>query len=403
MSPFSSIPDAIAALQQGRMIVVVDDEDRENEGDLIASAEHVTEDQMAFLIHHTSGIVFLAITNEIADRLRLPPMVPVNTAKRGTPFTVSIEAREGIETGVSAKDRVTTVRTAIRPDASPHDLARPGHIFPLRADDGGVLKRAGHTEATVDLMQLAGLRPGGVGAELMHEDGTMMRLPALEAFAQEHDFPLISIADLIAERHSREHLIKLEAEANLETHVGLWRIKVYSDSVSKREHIALIRGDIHPAKPTLVRVHSECLTGDILHSQHCDCGWQLDRAMHMIAQEGMGVIVYMRHQEGRGIGLSNKIRAYALQQEQGLDTVEANEKLGFPPDARNYGIGAQILHDVGVGNIRLLTNNPRKISGLKGFNLEIVEQVPIAMEAPPLGLLSYLTTKKNKLGHLLNL
>ncbi len=401
--PFSPIPDAIAALREGRMVVVVDDEDRENEGDLIVAAEHVTEEQMAFLIHHTSGIVFLAISNAKADALQLPPMVPVNTAKRGTPFTVSIEAREGVDTGVSAKDRVLTVRTAMRTDARPEDLARPGHIFPLRADDGGVLKRPGHTEAGVDLMRLANLLTGAVGAELMHENGTMMRLPALETFAAAHHFPLISIADLVAYRRARERLITLQAESDLDTHVGRWRIKVYSDALSGREHIALVMGSVGPDAPALVRVHSECLTGDILHSRHCDCGWQLDRAMQRIAEEGNGAILYMRHHEGRGIGLANKIRAYALQQKEGLDTVEANEKLGLPIDGRNYGIGAQILADLGIRKLRLLTNNPRKIKGLSGFGLEVVEQVPITMESPPHQLLRYLRAKKLKMGHMLNL
>lgn len=400
--PLSSIPAALTALQQGRMVIIVDEEDRENEGDLIVAAEHITEEQMAMIIRHTSGIVFLSITNEIADTLHLPPMVAVNTARRGTPFTVSIEAREGIETGVSAKDRVTTIRTAIRPGAIAQDLVHPGHIFPLRADDGGVLKRAGHTEASVDLAKLAGLRPAAVGAELMHEDGSMMRLPALQAFAKTHDIPIIAITDLIRHRRATERLIALEATSELETETGLWTMRVYRDIVTHHEHLALIRGVIERDKPTLVRVHSECLTGDVLHSKHCDCGWQLQRAMDLIAAEGNGVLLYMR-QEGRGIGLVNKVRAYALQQQEGLDTVEANERLGFPADMRNYGIGAQILHDTGLSKIRLLTNNPRKINGLKGFGLEIVEQVPIRIEAPSGRLRKYLHTKKNKLGHLLSL
>lgn len=399
MAGFSPISQALEALRAGKMIIVVDDADRENEGDLIVAAQHVTEEQMVFLIRHTSGIVFLAFSNEIADRLQLPPMVARNTSKRGTPFTVSIEAATGVTTGVSAHDRVTTVRAAIHPDARADDLHRPGHIFPLRAQDGGVLWRAGHTEASVDLCRLAGLRSGAVGAELMNDDGTMMRLPDLQAFAARHDTQIVSIADLIAERRRTETFVERTAEAMLETTTGMWRIVVYHDTLHRLEHVALVKGEIDGSTPVLVRVHSECLTGDVLHSQHCDCGLQLDRAMQRIAQEGSGILLYMR-QEGRGIGLANKVKAYALQQ-QGLDTVEANERLGFPADLREYGIGAQMLRDLGARQLRLLTNNPKKVIGLDGYGLAVVEQIPIEVVELSLRQRRYLEVKRDKLGHVL--
>lgn len=383
-------------------MIVVDDEDRENEGDIVIAAEHVTTEQMALLIRHTSGIVFLALSNAIADQLDLPPMVARNTSKRSTPFTVSIEAAEGVDTGVSARDRVTTVRAAINPVAVPADLSRPGHIFPLRASDGGVLVRAGHTEASVDLARLAGLREGAVGAELMHDDGTMMRRDAILVFAAEHDLPVITIADLIAERRRREVFVRRTAESDVETATGTWRMAVYEDVLTNREHVALIRGVIDPLMPALVRVHSECLTGDVFGSSHCDCGVQLHAAMERIAAEGNGVILYMR-QEGRGIGLANKLRAYALQASENIDTVDANARLGFAPDLREYGIGAQILRELGVGTLRLLTNNPRKIVGLDGYGLHVIERVPIIVPPTNDRQRKYLRTKQEKLGHLLDM
>lgn len=384
------------------MVIVVDDENRENEGDLVVAAEHVTEEQMAFIIRNTGGVVCLSLNDEIADALNLPPMVNVNTSKRGTAFTVSIEAAHGTTTGISAADRVTTIRAAIDLHAKPEDLTRPGHVFPLRANKGGVLARAGHTEASVDLCKLAGLRQGAVISELMHENGTMMRLPELTVFAKEHDLLLISIADLIAFRRSNEKMIEPEAETELHTETGVWKLRVYRDTLHGIEHIALIKGTIDAETPTLVRVHSECFTGDVLHSLHCDCGWQLNRAMELIAEEGAGVILYMK-QEGRGIGLANKIKAYALQDKEGLDTVEANERLGFPSDLREYGIGAQILRDCGVAKMRLLTNNPKKIAGLDGFGLTLVEQVPIVMDHMSEQQKKYMETKEKKMGHTIHL
>ncbi|MDD5623384.1 MAG: bifunctional 3,4-dihydroxy-2-butanone-4-phosphate synthase/GTP cyclohydrolase II [Candidatus Peribacteraceae bacterium] len=398
MPSFTSVPEALEALRAGRMIIVVDDEQRENEGDLVIAAEHLTDETMAFIIRHTGGVVCLALSNQIADQLDLPPMVHHNTSRRQTPFTVSIEAAKGIETGISAHDRAQTIRAAIRPAAVPEDLVRPGHVFPLRAQDGGVLVRAGHTEASVDLCRLAGLRMGAVLSELMHDDGTMMRLPAIEQFAAEHGLPILLVDDLIAFRRRSETLVQREAESLLQTETGEWRVHVYRDTVHGQEHAALTQGSIDPLTPVLVRVHSECLTGDTLGSLRCDCGHQLKAAMRRIQEEGRGVLLYMR-QEGRGIGLANKIRAYQLQQEQGLDTVEANERLGFPVDLRDYGIGAQILKDLGVGKIRLLTNNPKKVVGLAGHGLHIVEQVPIEMENPSPQQRHYLRTKKEKMGH----
>ncbi len=399
MIPFSSIPTALDALRSGQFVIVTDDEDRENEGDLVLAAEHVNPEKMAFMIRHTGGVVCLPLSNDIADQLQLPPMVARNTSRLGTPFTISIDAAEGITTGISAADRAQTVRAAINPVATPADLRHPGHIFPLRAQDGGVLVRAGHTEATVDLCRLSGLRTGGVLSEMMHDDGTMMRLPAIHDFAKTHEIPVISIADLIAWRCRHETLVRLQAESDLETETGNWKVKVYSDVQHDEEHVALVKGSVTPLNPTLVRVHSECLTGDAFGSLHCDCGHQLRLAMEKIAAEGSGVLLYLR-QEGRGIGLANKIRAYALQEQEGLDTVEANERLGFPMDLRTYGIGAQILKDVGVGKLRLLTNNPKKIVGLEGYGLHVVDQLPIEIAPSSDRQKKYQRTKKEKMGHL---
>jgi len=382
------------------MIVVVDGEDRENEGDIVSAAEHVDTEKMAFMIRHTGGVVCLALSNAIADTIDLPPMVQRNTSARGTPFTVSIEAAEGVTTGISAADRVATIRAAVSPVARPEDLRRPGHVFPLRAADGGVLVRAGHTEASVDLCRLAGCREAAVISELMHDDGTMMRLPALTAFAAEHGLPIISIADLIAYRQRNETFIRLEAETRIETQTGEWRMRVYADAVHGSEHVALIKGTIDPLLPVLVRVHSECLTGDAFGSLHCDCGAQLQLAMRSIEAEGSGVIVYMR-QEGRGIGLQNKVRAYELQRTEGVDTAEANELLGLPVDLRTYGIGAQILKDCGVGNMRLLTNNPKKVVGLAGYGLHLMEQVPLEVTPVTEQQKKYLKTKREKMEHVL--
>lgn len=397
MQSFATIAQAMDALRTGQFVIVVDDEDRENEGDLVVAADRITTEQMAFIIRHTGGVVCMPVSNAIADMLELPPMVESNTSKHGTPFTVSIEAAEGVTTGISAEDRAHTVRTAVSTVAKPKDLRRPGHIFPLRAEDGGVLVRAGHTEASVDLCRLAGLREAAVLSELMHDDGTMMRLPALKNFAKEHEIPIISIADLIALRNRTETFVRKEAETDIETDTGMWKLSVYTDALHGREHVALVKGDVSGTEPILTRVHSECLTGDILGSKHCDCGAQLGLAMEKMEQEGRGVLLYLR-QEGRGIGLANKIRAYALQQ-QGLDTVEANEKLGFPKDLRQYGIGAQILKDLGLCNIRLLTNNPKKIAGLDGYGLHVMEQLPLEVNTLSEKQRRYLETKKKKLGH----
>ncbi len=387
---------AIEAIRCGKFVIVVDDEDRENEGDLLCAAETITEEQMSLLIRHTSGIIFLALSPTIANALDLPPMVAHNTSKRGTPFTVSIEAAKGVDTGVSARDRTTTIRTAIHPNAKPTDLHRPGHIFPLRAQQGGVLVRAGHTEASVDLCALAGIREGAVGAELMNDDGTMMRMPELQSFSTKHSIPLITVKDIIAYRRTKESLVMFAAKSILETTYGTFELSVFTDT-QNREHLAMTMGKIDGKKPTLVRVHSECITGDVLHSLHCDCGEQLDLALKKIAHEGVGALVYLR-QEGRGIGLTNKIKAYGLQH-LGLDTVEANEKLGLAPDLREYGIGAQILKSLGIEKMRLLTNNPKKVIGLEGFALEIVEQLPLEIEPQSEKQKKYLRTKKEKLNH----
>lgn len=400
MAPFSAIPAALDALRAGRFVIVTDDESRENEGDLILAAEYADAEKMAFMIRYTGGVVCLPMSNAVADQLRLPPMVERNTSKYGTPFTVSIDAAQGVTTGISASDRAKTAVAAASAVARPEDFHSPGHLFPLRAQHGGVLVRAGHTEAAVDLCVLAGAKPVGILSELMHDDGTMMRLPAIDAFAKEHDIPMISIADLIAWRCHHETLVRKEAESPLETRDGKWKISVYHDVLHGRDHVALVKGDISPLQPTLVRVHSECLTGDVFGSHHCDCGEQLHLAMQRIEEEGSGVLLYLR-QEGRGIGLANKIRTYALQQQENIDTVEANERLGLPADLRTYGIGAQILKDIGVGQLRLLTNNPKKIIGLDGYGLHVVDQLPIRITPTSELQKKYLRAKKTKLGHLL--
>ncbi|MEQ1849869.1 MAG: bifunctional 3,4-dihydroxy-2-butanone-4-phosphate synthase/GTP cyclohydrolase II [Candidatus Peribacteraceae bacterium] len=397
MQNSNSVGHAIEALKKGEFVIVVDDEGRENEGDLVLAAEAATAEKLAFMIQHTGGVICLALSNEIAERLKLPPMVEKNTSKRTTAFTVSIEAREGIDTGISAADRARTILTAIDPECRPEDLSRPGHVFPLRASDGGVLVRAGHTEASVDLVRLAGLREGAVISELMHKDGTMMRLPELKKFATEHSIPLITVAELIAYRRMHETMITLEARTDLETEYGTFEFSVYTDAIQKKEHVALRMGAIDAKTPTLVRVHSECITGDVFHSRHCDCGEQLDVALEKIAEEGAGVLLYLR-QEGRGIGLINKIKAYNCQS-KGADTVDANRALGLPDDLREYGIGAQILKDIGVGKIRLLTNNPKKIAGIEGHGLEVVEQVPISVTPKGEKQEKYLKTKKERMGH----
>ena len=397
---FAPIEEAIAQFRQGRFVIIVDDEDRENEGDLAIAAEKVTPAAINFMARFGRGLICLALTEERCEELDLPLMVQSNTSPFGTAFTVSIEARGKVTTGISAADRAATVLTAIDPRTRPEDLLRPGHIFPLRAKKGGVLKRAGQTEASVDLAALAGLDPSGVICEIMNDDGTMARVPDLARFAAEHDVLMITVADLISYRLRHETLVKKIASPRLPTGYGEFRIHAYRSDVTGDENVALVMGDIHPEIPTLVRVHSQCLTGDIFGSARCDCGPQLDQALTKIAEEGRGVLLYLL-QEGRGIGLMNKLRAYELQ-EQGHDTVEANERLGFRPDQRDYGIGAQILRDIGVRKMRLMTNNPSKYIALDGYGLEIVERVPL--EVPPTeSSHAYLKTKREKLGHLLKL
>ncbi len=408
--PFAPIPEILDELRSGRMVILVDDPDRENEGDLVLAAEKVTPQKIAFMLRHTSGIVCVTLPREKADALELPLQVEssVNSSRFGTQFTVSVEARAGVTTGVSAADRATTIETIARDECSPEDLARPGHIYPIRGHPDGVLRRAGQTEGSIDLCRLAGLKPIGVISELMLPDGTMARLPDLERFATEHDLKLCSVRDVIAWRRRHERLIHLETTAHLPTRHGEFDVLVYSARTDPEPHMALTLGIPLPTEgqpnppieePLLVRAHSECLTGDVFGSLRCDCGQQLAAAQRRIAVAGRGVILYMR-QEGRGIGLVNKIRAYHLQDQDGLDTVEANEHLGFKPDHRDYGVGAQILYDLGVRQLRLLTNNPVKYRALKGYGLDIVERIPIEMPATSQNE-RYLRAKAEKLGHLL--
>jgi 3,4-dihydroxy 2-butanone 4-phosphate synthase / GTP cyclohydrolase II len=398
--PLLSTEEAIKEIRAGRMVILVDDEDRENEGDLTMAAEAMTPEAVNFMAKYGRGLICLSMTGEKIDSLNLPLMVEHNTSKYQTGFTVSIEARCGVTTGISAADRATTILTAVADDAQPTDLVRPGHVFPLRGRNGGIIVRAGQTEGSIDLSRLAGLKPAGVICEIMDEDGTMARMPALEKFSEKHGIGICTIADLIEYRMRTESFVKKVAETVIPTSIaGEFKAIVYENAVDDLLHIAMVKGNIDPEKPVLVRVHSECLTGDIFASLRCDCGDQLQTAMEMIDQENAGVLLYIR-QEGRGIGLVNKIKAYALQ-DQGLDTVEANERLGFKPDLRNYGIGAQILVDLGVKKMRLLTNNPKKMVGLEGYGLSLTEQIEIETEPNEYNR-NYLECKKLKMGHLLN-
>jgi 3,4-dihydroxy 2-butanone 4-phosphate synthase/GTP cyclohydrolase II len=398
-SPIARIEDALDAFRRGDMIIVVDDEDRENEGDLTIAAEKVTPEAINFMAKYGRGLVCLSMTPERLDELEVPLMVSQNTSRFETAFCIPIEAKGRTTTGISAADRAVTVLTAIDPATKPHDLLRPGHMFPLRARSGGVMERAGQTEAAVDLARIAGLYPAGVICEIMNEDGTMARMPELTKFAKKHGLLIISIADLIKYRIATESLVKNVASAKLPTEFGDFEMHVFVNQLDKKEHVALVRGDVSSGKDVLVRVHSSCLTGDVLHSVRCDCGEQLDAAMKLIAAEGRGILLYL-NQEGRGIGLANKIRAYELQDE-GFDTVEANERLGFKADQRDYGMGVQMLRELGVKSMRLLSNNPRKLVGIEGYGLSVSEWLPLEMPASD-STRRYLKTKKEKLGHRLS-
>ncbi len=389
------------ALREGKFVIITDDEDRENEADLVISAERVTAESVSFLARYTGGVIVVPLSSERLEALRLPLMVPENTEAFGAAFTISVDYRHGTSTGISAEDRAKTIRALADPTVPPEDFRRPGHVFPLRYRDGGVLKRSGHTESSIDLATIAGLPPATAISEMTCDDGRVMRGEELLAFAEEHQIPIVTVADIIRYRRHQEKLVRQVAEAQMPTRFGEFTAYVYESMLDGIEHMALVKGPLNPEEPTLVRVHSECLTGDIFHSKRCDCGTQLDLAMQKIEAEGSGVLLYLRGHEGRGIGLKHKLRAYRLQ-EQGRDTVEANEELGLPVDSREYGIGAQILHDLKVRKMRLMTNNPAKYGGLDGWGLTIVERVPLAT-VPTEDNLNYLRTKQEKLGHLLEI
>jgi 3,4-dihydroxy 2-butanone 4-phosphate synthase/GTP cyclohydrolase II len=396
---FARIEDAVAALRAGKMVIIVDDEDRENEGDLTMAAEKITPEAINFMARYGRGLICLAMTPERLDELEIPLMVSQNSSRFETAFCVSVEAKNGTTTGISAADRATTVLAAVDPQTKPFDLVRPGHVFPLRARNPGVLERAGQTEAAVDLARIAGLAPAGVICEIMKDDGTMARVPELSSFARRHDLLMITVADLIAYRMRTERHVRRIATTNLPTEFGEFRLHAFENQIDKQTHVALVRGEIGDGQDVLVRVHSQCLTGDVFGSERCDCGGQLDEALRRIAAEARGVLLYLR-QEGRGIGLANKIRAYTLQDE-GLDTVEANERLGFKADQRDYGIGVQILQALGVRSMRLLSNNPRKLVAIEGYGLSVTQWLPLEV-APSASMLRYLMTKRDKLGHVLS-